>query len=208
MILNEILVRSFYFISRLIKDLQENQIRNIEELKRIHWKKCIPANNRTIIRMLSIATTAFTVVDLADAAIHSAYKAGGNAGTFVGQVILRVNFVGIGRTIIAISTDISMEFQRNKIEDKIEKVFLEELCRYNDLLKAERIHLEKIVCWDLSKKIEQIQDIYNSRDDKEKLDSSTDKYLSENGLDTQFSDFESFSKFMLKIGRASCRERV
>ena len=196
-ILNEILVRSFYFISRLIKDLQENQIRNIEELKRIHWKKCIPANNRTIIRMLSIATTAFTIVDLADAAIHSAYKAGGNAGTFVGQVILRVNFVGIGRTIIAISTDISMEFQRNKIEDKIEKVFLEELCRYNDLLKAERIHLEKIVCWDLPKKVEQIQDIYNSRDGKEKLDSSTDKYLSENGLDTQFSDFESFSKFML-----------
>ena len=53
------------------------------------------------------------------------------------------------------------------------------------------------MCWDLSKKIEQIQDIYNSRDDKEKLDSSTDKYLSENGLDTQFSDFESFSTFML-----------
>ena len=49
----------------------------------------------------------------------------------------------------------------------------------------------------MSKKIEQIQDIYNSRDDKEKLDSSTDKYLSENGLDTQFSDFESFSTFML-----------
>lgn len=196
-LLNEVMVRSFYFISRLIEELRSNSISGISDLKKIQWRKCIPVKNRTVVRMLSVSTTTFTVIDLSDAAIHAAYKSNGNTGAFIGQLLLRINFVGIGRTVIALGTDMFMELQKNKIEDQIEKVFVEELHSYNDVLGAERVHLEKIVCWDLSENLNQLQEIISAQNDENRLDRTTNKYLKEHGLDTQFDDFESFSDFMM-----------
>ena len=196
-LLNEVLVRSFYFVSRFVKEVQEKQVDCISDLQNIDWKKCAPAKNRTIVRMMSIATTTFTVVDLADALIRAAYKSGGDVGTFAGEMLLRVNFVGIGRTVIAIGTDISMGFKKSKVAGKIEEAFREELQRYNVLLGAERVHLEKIVCWDLSGKLDRLQTVIAAQSDKKELESATDEYMKEHHLDKQFDDFDSFSDFMM-----------
>lgn len=101
-VINEILVRASYFIRRFIKELKEKQ-----DIKAIEWKNVMPFNNRTIIRMLTIATGTFTAIDMADAAIHSATKSV-DVSTFFSNMILRVNFVGVGRFAVAVVADVSM----------------------------------------------------------------------------------------------------
>lgn len=106
-VINEVLVRATYFIRRLISELKEKQ-----DVKKIEWKKVIPFNNRTIVRMMTIATGTFTAIDMADAAIHSAEKSVG-VTEFFSNMILRVNFVGVGRFAVAVVSDVGMGVSRS-----------------------------------------------------------------------------------------------
>lgn len=113
-IINESLVRAFYFIRHFIQEYKANP--KIEDMD---WNKVIPFNNRTISRMLSISMGTFVAFDLADAAIRSAIEAGPpNSPTFWSKFILRVNFVGIGRFSIAIVTDAGMGIKKTNLEYK------------------------------------------------------------------------------------------
>lgn len=112
-LINEVLVRAFYFLRRLIKNIKENG-----SFMRIDWKETLPWKNRTIARMLTIATGTFTAVDLADAAIRAALKSGGDLTTFTTQVLLRVNFVGLGRFVIAVYVDLSMGSNREQLRNE------------------------------------------------------------------------------------------
>lgn len=102
-ILNECIVRAFYFIRRLLLEIKEKQ-----SFEKIEWKKTMPWKNRTIARMLTIATGIFTLIDLGDAAIRGSIKSGGNPAMFAKEFVLHVNFVGVGRFAIAVGTDVSM----------------------------------------------------------------------------------------------------
>lgn len=119
--INEILVRSFYFIRRLITGVKNNGIENID------WRKTIPFNNRTIVRMMTIATGTFTVVDMADAAIRAGVESGGQLAAFAKGFILRVNFVGVGRFAIAIGADVGMGLKKHSLEKQ-------RLTYYNDTI--------------------------------------------------------------------------
>lgn len=111
-VINEVLVRASYFIRRLISELKEKQ-----NVKSIEWKNVIPFNNRTIVRMMTIATGTFTAIDMADAAVHATTKSV-DASTFFSNMILRVNFVGVGRFAVAIAIDagtgVSRSVKRNQ----------------------------------------------------------------------------------------------
>lgn len=111
-LINEVLVRAFYFLRRLITNIKKNS-----SLTSIEWKEVLPWSNRTITRMLTIATGTFTAVDLADAAIRAALKSGGDLATFSTQVLLRVNFVGLGRFAIAVYVDLSMGSNREQLRN-------------------------------------------------------------------------------------------
>lgn len=65
-IVNESIVRTFYFVRHLISEK-----RSVESWKDVNWSNVKPWGNRTINRMLTIATSTFTVFDVADAAIRS-----------------------------------------------------------------------------------------------------------------------------------------
>lgn len=101
-ILNEIIVRSFYFIRRFIE-----QMNCLQSIMDIDWKKLIPANNRTITRMMTIASGTFCILDLMDAGVRT---------KFTSFFILRVNFVGIGRFAIAVGDDLYMEARKNRLD--------------------------------------------------------------------------------------------
>lgn len=121
-VVNEALVRGFYFISRLMHQLKEKK-----SFKDIEWKKTLPFKNRTIVRMMTIATGTFTAIDLADAGIRAAIKSGGFNPATLGNFVLRVNFVGIGRFAIAVGSDIGMCIKKGKIENERIRLRGEEL---------------------------------------------------------------------------------
>lgn len=120
-VMNEVIVRSFYFIRRFLVELREQK-----SLEKVDWKKTLPWKNRTIARMLTIATGTFTAVDLADAAIRAAIKAGFH-GIDLKEFILRVNFVGVGRFAIAVAVDVSMGVNREKLRNEKMAIYSEQL---------------------------------------------------------------------------------
>jgi len=126
-ILNECIVRGFYFIRRLIMEIRDKGIKSIRDLNRIEWKKCLPWKNRTLIRMLTIATGTFLAFDAIDAAIRGAIKSGGNPAVFAKEFLLRVNFVGVGRFAVAVFSDVKMGVQRSKRRNERIAIYSEQL---------------------------------------------------------------------------------
>lgn len=103
-IANEALVRSLYFMRRFGLEIQNNNIENIKDLKRIDWEKVKPNNDPTIDRMLMIATGVFTSIDVSESIISQKYW-------------VSVNYFGIGRFALAIGKDITWGLQTRKISD-------------------------------------------------------------------------------------------
>ena len=106
-IVNECVVRGFYFIRRLFCELRDKNVRSISGLGEVDWKT-LPFKNRTVVRMLTISTGTFMAVDIADAAIRS--------GGFNHMCLLRINYIGVGRFVIAVGTDIKMGLEKSKKE--------------------------------------------------------------------------------------------
>lgn len=125
-ILNESLVRSFYFVRRFIEEYQK-----IGNLDNIPWDKVLPVKNRTIARMLTISSGTFMVVDMAGAAIKAAIKSPGNMANLASTFVLCVNFIGIGRFAIALGSDIRMGFQRQKVQNEQIQIYMEQICLSN-----------------------------------------------------------------------------
>lgn len=113
-LINECVVRGFYFIRRFANEIKG--IKSFRELKDINWEKTIPAKNRTIIRMLTISSGTFMAVDMADAAIRAAGTSGGTLPGFLAQFVVRVNFVGVGRFAVAVGCDVSMGVKKSQLE--------------------------------------------------------------------------------------------
>lgn len=99
-------------------ELCDNNVKQISDLKDISWENTLPFKNRTVIRMLTISTGTMTAIDLADAAIESAVKSGGVGPAFVSNMLVKVNFVGIGRFAIAVGSDVSMGMKRSKLRNQ------------------------------------------------------------------------------------------
>ena len=117
-IINECIVRGFYFIRRFFMEIRDNDVQKISDLKNINWENTLPFKNRTVIRMLTISTGTMTAIDLADAAFESAVKSGGVGPAFVSNMLVKVNFVGVGRFTIAIGSDVKMGVKRSKLRNE------------------------------------------------------------------------------------------
>lgn len=117
-ILNEILVCTFYFIRRFVNEFSIKR-----DLSKIEWKKVLPFKNATITRMMTIASGAFCVVDIGDAAIRSA----GNWKGF----LLRVNYVGVFRFTLAVGDEVNYAIKREKWGSEYFKTLNERIALFN-----------------------------------------------------------------------------
>lgn len=117
-IINECLVRGFYFSRRFLEEIKVRGIKRLEDLDKVIWKNTLPWGNRTITRMLTISTSTFCLIDLGDSALRAAIKSKGNKAVFATNFLLRVNIVGIGRLSVAIKTEVSMEIDKSKKRNK------------------------------------------------------------------------------------------
>ena len=81
--------------------------------------------------MLTISLGTFVTIDLADAAIESAIKSGGFVAGFAKNMIVKVNFVGIGRFSIAVFSDVKMGIQRQHKINEVINLMNEQISCYN-----------------------------------------------------------------------------
>lgn len=144
-ILNELFVRTFYFVCHLISEYKKN-----DGWKGIEWDSVVPWRNRTITRMITIASGTFVVIDTADAAIRAALKTGGEPTNFSKAMALRVNFVGIGRFVIAIGDDLYMGYKCNKLRN-------ERMYRQTEqvMLSSARLYYKQTGMWIAAKDTEE-----------------------------------------------------
>lgn len=103
---NEIIVRSFYFIRHLMMEMER-----CGDIESVDWSKVIPFDNKTVTRMMSVAALTFTSADMTSAAVRAAIESGGNAAVFAARYAANINVIGVGRAIIAVTKDVSMEWQ-------------------------------------------------------------------------------------------------
>ncbi len=96
-ILNECMVRGFYFIRQLATELAGVDLEKPQDLAKLNWRKIMPLRNRTVERMLTVSSMTFTIADTADAAVHAAIESAGNWVLFSGRLVARFNYVGAGR---------------------------------------------------------------------------------------------------------------
>lgn len=120
--LNELFISTFYFISRLKQQYDE-----CGGWKGINWYNTVPYGNRTIARMRSVSSGVFISVDMADAAIRGAIKSGGNWAKGIMEFALRINIVGVGKFTINLGNDVAMGMRRTKMRNISMNVMAERL---------------------------------------------------------------------------------
>ena len=89
---NDIIVRSFYFVRRLASEIKNTHVSSFSDLQRLDWEQCKPFDNRTIDRMLLIASGVFSSIDLTGAVLTKKYW-------------VSVNYIGLGRFTVAVGTE-------------------------------------------------------------------------------------------------------
>lgn len=95
---NELVIRFVYSVRRLSGCLAEMKSEKMSF--QAVWNKCEPFSNATVKRMLTVAHGTFCLVDLGEAAGRGFIS---GAGTFnVGEFVLRLNIVGVGRFSISL----------------------------------------------------------------------------------------------------------
>lgn len=133
--INECLVRSTYFIRRLYIEIKDIEISSPKDLLKIDPKAVLPLNNSVVLRMLTVATGTFSAVDFADAGIRALVKHKGNIhdpGFWV-DFAVRVNFVGIGRFVIACGMDAHAVIEQSQKEKARKSATVEQFEK--DLIK-------------------------------------------------------------------------
>lgn len=106
-ILNEVIVRVFYFFRSLYLEIVTKEINSIKDIKRIDALNILPFNNRRLTRMCTISSGVFLATNLTGSAIK-AYKYDENQkkrAFDLNTFVLSLNFPGIGRFAIACKAD-------------------------------------------------------------------------------------------------------
>lgn len=106
--INEAVVRAVFFIREFFKEVKQKKIKSVKELGKVDFKKTVPFNSRTVARMISVSLATMMAIDICDASIEAAIKSDGNKALFASNLAIRINFIGVGRIILAVSTELYM----------------------------------------------------------------------------------------------------
>ena len=101
-IANDAIVRTFFFIRRLGREIKRLNISSVSDLGDISWKTVVPNDNPTIVRMLTVATGVFTTVDISEAVLTQKYW-------------VAVNYVGVGRFAVALEEETTWALKRRDV---------------------------------------------------------------------------------------------
>lgn len=105
-ILNELIVASFYSVRRFVAQIEEKQIDSIERMNEIDMSKCLPWKSDTIRHMRMISTATFSMIDLTSSGIKAAVNNGDNTAGFAKDFIQGINYWGLGSLALASSSEL------------------------------------------------------------------------------------------------------
>jgi len=106
----------------------------------------MPFGNRTIDRMVAIASMTFSTADVADAAFHAALDSGGNITLFGASFISKVNVVGIVRAAVAVYRNITADQEEIALLEERRQLMQAKTRLMTQRLEAYRARLEERVC--------------------------------------------------------------
>jgi hypothetical protein len=109
-LLNEVLVRSTYFLLRLAGEFKVN-----DRVGNVDWNKVLPFGNRTIERMMTVASMTLSMADTADAAVRASIESAGNFVIFSQKFVARYNVVAAGRAAVSIVREVSNEAREREL---------------------------------------------------------------------------------------------
>lgn len=113
-LINQCVVRSFYFCRRLVREIDQLQIDSISALERIAPEDILPWGTSSMRRMITVSSGVFAWVDLSDALVRSMKSR--DVSTF----LLRVNYAGIATFVIACAVDIRSTLEREALNENVE----------------------------------------------------------------------------------------
>ena len=100
-LINQCVVRGFYFCRRLAREIRDLGISGLGDLGRIAPEDILPWGTPAMRRMVTVSSGVFTGVDIADAAVRAIKSK--NPVTF----FLRVNYLGVATFVIACVVDVN-----------------------------------------------------------------------------------------------------
>lgn len=110
-LINQCVVRGFYFCRRLAREVRDLGIRCIGDLERIAPEDILPWGTPAMRRMVTVSSSVFTGVDIADAAVRAIMSK--DPVTF----FLRVNYVGVATFVIACVVDVNATLKERGLEE-------------------------------------------------------------------------------------------
>ncbi|WP_154028831.1 hypothetical protein [Olsenella uli] len=110
-LINQCIVRGFYFCRRICREIRDLDIRELSDLDRIAPEDVLPWGTPAMRRMVTVSSGVFTGVDLADAAVRAAKSK--NPVAF----FLRVNYVGVATFVISCVVDARATLADNAKEE-------------------------------------------------------------------------------------------
>lgn len=113
-LINELVVRLFYAIRRLVKYYSETT--KEERSFKMLWSACEPFKNATVKRMLTAAHGTFCLVDIGDATVRGFATGGGSFNAI--EFFLRLNLVGVGRFTISLYGETKRSFNYHRAKKK------------------------------------------------------------------------------------------
>lgn len=111
-ILNSVIVSSFYSIRRLVQQIQDAQIQTLQDLNRIDIPKCLPWKNETIKHMRMLSATTFSTIDISASGIKAAIKNKNNPTGFALDFMQGINYLGLGDFALATNSELLMGIQK------------------------------------------------------------------------------------------------
>ncbi|WP_144744158.1 hypothetical protein [Enorma burkinafasonensis] len=139
-LINQCVVRGFYFCRRLAREIRDLKITGIAELERIAPEDVLPWGTPAMRRMVTVSSGVFTGVDIADAAVRAIKSK--DPITF----FLRVNYVGVATFVIACVVDVRAALDDKKLdegespEEAYERGISELGCLKLDFMQARILH--------------------------------------------------------------------
>ena len=112
-VLNEVIISAFYFISRLYDEISHKDTFDLSDVAQINFKRCLPWGNKSLKHMRMIATATFSTIDLSTAGIKAYIKNKDNKAGFALDFIQATNFWGLGDFALASGSEVAMLLRKS-----------------------------------------------------------------------------------------------